>query len=178
MVRSTKAPLVLRAENCLTSEMRIAYADPPYIGRAKAMYADHPDYKGEVDHVALIRHLVTEYTDGWALSCSTPTLRFLLNTCATFGAEDVRVSAWVKPWAVFKPGVSVAYAWEPVLWRGGRKRPRTKGTWRDWVSARAVMSTPGRVQTKGQKPETFCFWLFGLFNLEPGDELVDLYPGS
>jgi hypothetical protein len=30
----------------------------------------------------------------------------------------------------------------------------------------------------GQKPDAFCFWLFEVLNLQPGDELVDLYPGS
>ena len=31
--------------------MKIAYADPPYIGCAH-LYRDHPDYAGEVDHPA------------------------------------------------------------------------------------------------------------------------------
>lgn len=43
--------------------LRIAYADPPYIGCAH-LYKDHPDYDGEVDHVALIDRLQSEY-DGW-----------------------------------------------------------------------------------------------------------------
>ena len=158
--------------------MIVAYADPPYIGRAKAMYAHHPDYKGEVDHVALVRQLVTEYPDGWALSCSSPTLRFLLNTCSAFGVEDVRIAAWVKDWFVMKPGIGVGYAWEPVIWRGGRKRSRKQDTIRDWVRAHALMTSPGRVQTKGSKPETFCFWLFQVLNLQEGDEVVDLFPGS
>jgi hypothetical protein len=28
---------------------RLAYADPPYLGKAW-LYRDHPDYGGEVDH--------------------------------------------------------------------------------------------------------------------------------
>ena len=36
--------------------MRIGYADPPYIGCAH-LYHDHPDYAGEVDHVALVDRL-------------------------------------------------------------------------------------------------------------------------
>ena len=32
--------------------MKIAYADPPYIGCAH-LYRDHPDYAGEVDHPAI-----------------------------------------------------------------------------------------------------------------------------
>ena len=30
----------------------------------------------------------------------------------------------------------------------------------------------------GEKPERFCFWLFEVLGLRPGDELVDLFPGS
>lgn len=43
--------------------MRLAYADPPYPGCA-ALYKDHPDYAGEVDHAALLRTLQDNY-DGW-----------------------------------------------------------------------------------------------------------------
>lgn len=47
--------------------MKFAYADPPYIGQAKRLYGDHPDFAGEVDHAALIVDLLRY--DGWALSC-------------------------------------------------------------------------------------------------------------
>ncbi len=160
-------------------KMRIAYADPPYIGCARMHYKDHPDFAGEVDHLQLIQKLHSEFPDGWALSCSSPTLRELLNICASVGADDVRVAAWVKPWAVWKPGMSVAYAWEPVIWRGGRKKNKKEHTSRDWVSANAVMrrrNDPN--QTKGTKPLEFCCWLFDLFNMRPEDELVDLFAGS
>lgn len=30
----------------------------------------------------------------------------------------------------------------------------------------------------GRKPLAFCVWLFELLGAQPGDELVDLYPGS
>jgi hypothetical protein len=48
--------------------MRIAYADPPYIGCAH-LYSEHPDFAGEVDHVALIERLESEF-DGWVLHAS------------------------------------------------------------------------------------------------------------
>ena len=155
--------------------MRVAYADPPYIGKAAKFYRHHPDYAGEVDHGALIRQLIEEFPDGWALSCHTPSLRLLLPLCPS----DVRVSAWVKPRAIYKPGVSVQYAWEPVLWRGGRKRSREQCTPKDWVSSNAFMGeTYEHVRVLGKKPEGFCFWLFLMLNLQTGDELVDLFPGS
>lgn len=146
--------------------MRAAYADPPYPGCAHLYGCD------EVDHKALVERLCDEYPDSWALSTSSPALRDVLPLCP----DDVRVAAWVKPFASFKPGVNPGYAWEPVIFRGGRKRGRHEDTVRDFVS---VPITLERGLT-GAKPEAFCFWLFELLGLQPnaGDEFVDLYPGS
>lgn len=149
--------------------MIVAYADPPYLGQAKRHYADHPDYAGEVDHAALIARLVRDYPDGWALSASSNTLRVLLPLCP----GDVRVSAWVKPFCAWKPNGRPAYAWEPVIWRGGRPRKRHNGV-RDWVAVSMTM----RRGLHGVKPEGFCFWLFTLLNLQEGDRFDDLFPGS
>jgi len=82
--------------------------------------------------------------------------------------------AWVKPFCAFKANVGVAYAWEPVIVRGGRKRTREQLTVRDWVSAVITLQRG----THGAKPETFCYWLFEVLNLDPADELYDLFPGS
>lgn len=157
--------------------MRCAYADPPYMGQAKKHYGSEASYAGEVDHKDLIAQLALSYPDGWALSCSTPSLRTLLPWCP----PDVRIGAWVKPFHIFKKGVRPAYAWEPVIFRGGRNQghqPPEKGgeatTPRDWVSANITL----RKGLVGAKPETFCYWLFDLLNLQRGDELVDLFPGS
>ena len=150
--------------------MRFAYADLPYVGQAKRHYANEATYAGEVDHAALISRLVEEFPDGWALSCSSPSLRTLLPMCP----EDVRVGAWVKPFASFKPGVNPAYAWEPVIWRGGRKRKRTEDTVRDWLSANITLKRG----LSGVKPEAFCRWVFALLGAGHGDALVDLFPGS
>ena len=150
--------------------MRFAYADPPYIGQSKRHYGHHADYAGEVDHVALIARLVTEYPDGWALSLSSTTLQQILPMCP----NDVRVGAWVKPFASFKPGVNPAYAWEPVIWRGGRKRSRDSQTTRDWVAANITMNRG----LSGAKPDIFCQWVFDLLGAEHGDEIDDLFPGS
>ncbi|MDP2662778.1 MAG: hypothetical protein Q8R28_18845 [Dehalococcoidia bacterium] len=145
--------------------MRFAYADPPYIGQAHR----YPE-KQEVDHAALIARLVAEYPDGWALSCSSPSLRIILPLCP----DDVRVMAWVKPFAVYKPNVNPAYAWEPVIVRGGRKRTREMPTVRDWVEANITLHT----SVVGAKPHAFCRWLFEVLGAQLGDELCDLYPGS
>jgi len=144
--------------------MRCAYADPPYVGKSKKHYGG-----AEVNRL-LIAHLCDEFPDGWALSCSSPSLQQILALCPT----GVRVGAWVKPYAVFKVGVNPAFAWEPVVFRGGRRRGRSEPTMRDWCAASITF---GRGVT-GAKPEAFCFWVFSLLGLRPVDECVDLFPGS
>ena len=155
--------------------MRIAYADPPYIGQAKKHYG--PDAK-EVNHRTLIGHL--EEFDGWALSCSSPSLREILPLCP----DDVRIGAWVKPFCAFKKGVRPAYAWEPVIYKGGRNPPSYKHpppvkggqqtTPKDFVSANIVLKK-GLV---GVKPPAFCQWIFALLNACPDDEFIDVFPGT
>jgi hypothetical protein len=143
--------------------MKFAYADPPYIGQAHR-YVE----KQEVDHSELLMKLAL--FDGWALSASSPSLKEILPLCP----DDARIMAWVKPFAIFKPNVGVAYAWEPIIVHGGRKRGRDVPTVRDWVSANITLKK-GLV---GAKPPAFCDWLLSVFNLQHGDTLVDLYPGT
>lgn len=141
--------------------MRLAYGDPPYPGRAH-LYADHPDYAGEVDHVALIAKLRTY--DGWALSTSAEALRDLLPLC-----PNARVLAWVKH--------TVTVSWEPLIVVSARK---PEGV-RDWIQCE-----PDSYQWRekpdsyviGQKPAAFCKWMLAWLGAEPGDTFDDLFPGS
>jgi len=148
--------------------MKFAYADPPYIGQAKRHYSDDPRC-AEVDHAELITRLCRDY-DGWALSLSSPTLKTILALCP----DGVRVGAWVKPFASFKPGVNPAYAWEPVIFYGCRPLSRDVATVTDYVSANITLKRG----THGAKPEKFCYWLFSMLGIQSGDTLDDLYPGS
>ena len=144
--------------------MRFAYADPPYIGQAQKLYGCD-----EVDHAELIKILDSNY-DAWALSCSSPSLPYILQYCPT----GIRIAAWVKPFAIFKPNVNPAYAWEPVIFKGARKRTRQEPTVRDWVSCNITLKRG----LCGAKPEAFCMWLFNLVGLSTTDTLHDLYPGT
>jgi hypothetical protein len=123
--------------------------------------------------VLLIERLRDEYPDGWALSLSTPSLSTILAICEEKGVK-YRVLAWVKPFAAFKANVGVAYAWEPVIVSGGRRRTREQLTVRDWLSE---VITLKRGLT-GAKPERFCRWILDVLNFQPGDTLDDLYPGT
>ena len=146
--------------------MRLAYADPPYVGLAKKRYGDHPDYAGEVDHEALIADLVGY--DGWALSASAASLRFLMPLCPS----EVRVAAWCKTWAASRPGVGARPAWEPVIFRAARKSAHNE-VW-DWLACAPQMKSA----IVGQKPPQFCRWLFRLLGAAQEDSLADLFPGS
>jgi hypothetical protein len=146
--------------------MQIAYADPPYPGMSH-LYRDDPRC-AEVNHLYLIAHL--QEFDGWALSTASTTLKQVLALCPS----DVRVSPWVKPFASFKPGVGVAYAWEPIIWKPARKRGRDRNTIRDWVSANITLKRG----LTGAKPDQVCFWLFEVLGCDCGDDFHDLFPGS
>lgn len=139
--------------------MRFAYADPPYPGQVRPGGT-------EVNHRLLIAHLVQDFPDGWALSTGSKDLQDILPLCP----PKVRVMAWVKPLVFFKPGVRVAYAWEPAIVSGGRKKTARWRTHRDWVSANAT--------SNGSKPWAFFFWLFAVMGAEPGDEFEDIFPGT
>lgn len=154
--------------------MKFAYADPPYLGQGAkhygALHADASDCDTVEWHASLIERLCDEFPEGWALSLHTPSLKTMLNLCP----DDVRVGAWVKPFAAYKPNVTRAYAWEPVILRGGRPIPRTQPTVRDWVSEPITMMKG----FPGAKPTAFSWWVFEWLNMEPEDELADLFPGS
>ena len=159
------------------SVRRIAYADPPYPGQSAKHYADHPDYAGEVDHLALAEQLC-EY-DGWVLHTSSTALYEVLRAVdyafRDLGGRPCRVMAWVKPFAAFKRNVSVAYAWEPVIVSPVRK-PEVSGrlVMRDFISEPITMKRG----LPGAKPEAVCRWCFEVVGAEPTDQLDDLFPGT
>lgn len=153
--------------------MRFAYADPPYLGCGSLYSKHHPDaliWDDPEQHSRLIQRLCDEYTDGWALSLHVPSLKTILNMCP----NDVRVASWVKPFASFKPGVTRAWTWEPVFFRGGRPIPRTAPTWRDHIAEPITM----RKGLTGAKPWRFCQWVLDGLNYKPGDTLDDIFPGT
>lgn len=151
-----------------TDSFRFAYADPPYPGLARKYYAND-----EVDHVALLSRL-QEY-DGWALSTSSRALPRILAVCVAQGL-DVRVAAWFRGARSTRSAWPLV-AWEPVVFAGGRRLPSIDVAHDALIChARPRLTDPARVI--GAKPARFAFWLFDLLGARPGDELVDLFPGS
>ena len=147
---------------------RFAYADPPYLGLSSKYYRHEPSFAGEVDHAQLIVSLVDQRLSGWALSASPGSLATILPLCP----RGVRVCAWVKPIGVSRHTWGNHNTWEAVIVAGGR--PQRPGM-RDWLRA---MPARGGGSLMGRKPIAFCAWLFDLMGMLPGDELLDLFPGT
>jgi hypothetical protein len=153
--------------------MKFAFADPPYLGCGKLYVAHHPDALDWDDperHRRLITQLCDEYPDGWVMSLSSPSFEIIKPMCP----KDSRWGPWVKPFCSFKPNVNPAYAFEPVIWRGGRKFTREEDTVRDWVSANITLKRG----LTGAKPRDFCRWVISLMNARAGDQFDDLFPGT
>lgn len=168
--------------------LRCAYGDSPYLGCC-GLYGhvhegENPALYGCWDELdtwkRYLAWLDDEYPDGWAFSCNSTNLRDLLPLCP----PDVRVSAWVKPFHVYKKGVRPAYAWEAVVWRGGRNPqwghkhpPPEKGgqatTPKDFVSCNITL----KKGLTGSKPEAVCEAIVAWLGLVEGDELHDVFPG-
>lgn len=150
--------------------MKIAYADPPYLGQAKKRYAD-PTYDEPDAHRRLLERLNSDF-DGWAYSMGA-TLAEAQNIIPML-PEGVRLGAWVKPFAIFKPGVNPAYAWEIVAFKPARARSRDMPTVRDWISCNITL----KKGLCGAKPKEVCFWIFDVLGAQPGDDFTDLFPGT
>lgn len=160
---------------------RLAYADPPYPGKAALYYLDHPDYAGEVDHAELVEYLEATFPHGWALSTSAEALPLILEVCPRRRPDDpraVKVAAWTRGprhVAAWEP----VNAWEPVIYRLGPRRYKADpGERVDALVAGVSARTTDPRRVVGAKPAEFCYWLFALLGAVPGDELVDVFPGS
>lgn len=152
---------------------RLAVADPPYPGKAH-LYRGHPDFGGEVDHVALL-HRLAAY-DGWALATSADALPAVLHACVAL-ALPVRVASWHRG---HRPGRSTEPlgGWEPVIYVPARAHEARDDQPVDTLHhvARPRRADPARVI--GAKPAAWCGWVFSLVQARPMDQLDDLFPGS
>jgi hypothetical protein len=155
--------------------MRFAYADPPYLGKGASHYGKHhpdaADWDNPDTHRALVARLTADYPDGWALSMLSTNLHALLPMCSA----DVRIAAWVKPFAAYKRNVRNAYTWEPVILRGGRTSSRDGApVTRDHLAEPITMLRG----LPGAKPDRFCDWVLAMLGAIPGDTIDDLFPGT
>ncbi len=152
--------------------MRLAYADPPYLGCARR-YREHPEahiWDDPASHGDLMASLEDSY-DGWALSAGMNSLQTLL----PLAPAGIRIASWVKPFSAAFPTVRVAYAWEPVIYRPARPLTRDGApSVKDFLIENMALGR-GLV---GAKPERFCRWVLDLLGYLEGDTVEDLFPGT
>jgi hypothetical protein len=97
----------------------------------------------------------------------------------------------VKSFSTFKKGVRPAYAWEPIIFRGGRNpsngfkhAPPEKGgaqnTPKDFFIESPALKEPITLRKglTGAKPAAVCKFILDLLNFQEGDEMVDLFVGT
>ena len=154
------------------SGLTLAYADPPYLGCAE-LYPEHPEswrWDDPQSHADLLAQLDCDY-DGWAYSLSSTSLSTLL----PLAPEGTRIASWVKPFAAFKKNVRIAYTWEPVFFKPGRDSSKLGApVGRDHL-AESITLKKGLT---GAKPDRFNEWVLDLLGFIPGDEVIDLFPGT
>jgi hypothetical protein len=129
--------------------------------------------KASRDHQALVERLVREFGDGWALSTSAAGLQDVLALCPS----GMRVCSWHRAVRPTRSRRAIS-AWEPLIVCGGRELPTDRAQ-----TVRDALAYGGRYRTfpgamTGMKPPQFAVWMFQLLGARPGDQLVDLYPGS
>ena len=166
--------------------MRLAIADPPYLGRADRWYGSGRGHRGGIGRAAaheaaaewddpathrqLVARLEAEY-DGWAIAAAADSLPVY----KSFLPAGVRTCIWVKGNAV-PSGSRVANQWEPVFVRvpEGRSAHRTGAAVSDVLTA----GISYRHNYVGSKPYPWTHWVLELLGYRQGDEVHDLFAGS
>ena len=169
--------------------MKLAIADPPYLGRANRYYGDgcgmgkgigradsHPrakDWDLVETHHKLIEDLESNY-DGWAIALTVHSLSQYLNKIETDSRNGIRVLSWHKPQAI-PSGNRIATSWEPVIVRV----PKDRKGWGKGPKCRdTLIANPENVGFIGAKPKEWTFWVLDVLGYQKGDEVFDLFNGS
>lgn len=172
--------------------MKLAIADPPYLGRADRWYGAgrgsgrvvnnrgrngrKPDFHPQAaewdfpdKHVEMINELSKNY-DGWAVAGAAASVGLLLSA-----APEAHLAVWVRPNAM--PGGSrLINTWEPVVIMVPSGRlSREKGT-----SVRDALVAPVLPQGfLGSKPPAWTNWVLDMLGYQPAeDSVTDVFTGS
>lgn len=155
--------------------LRLAYADPPYPGKAH-LYRENL----EVDHAELVANL-GEY-DGWALSTDEKNLQYVLSLCP----PKVRILAWCRPDTV--PFHGPWRSWEPVICVPARPEVAQFRSYfvplpAEQIAGWGAGNAPARgfcadKTFTGSKTPEFCEWVIRCLGAEAADDLTDIFPGT
>ena len=167
--------------------MRLAIADPPYLGRGHRWYGggggssprwpatdNHPEariWDAPDAHVALVQRLVADY-DGWAIALSADSLALYLSACP----PGVRVGVWWKR-NTMPSGARVHNRWEPVIFfiPADRRSREVEG----FLETTDVLDAP-KLNTGfvGAKPPAWTRWVLAVLGHSPEDSVDDIFNGS
>lgn len=172
--------------------LRLAIADPPYLGRADRWYGDgrgsgrtdagtgrngrKPDHHTDAGrwdslaaHHELIRTMEQEY-DGWALAAAADRVHELM----AVAPPQAHLCVWVRPNAM-PGGGRVMNRWEPVIIRV----PDSRRGRRPGMQVSDVLIAPThRAGFLGSKPQAWTQWVLSLLGAVPEDDVTDVFPGS
>lgn len=165
--------------------MRIAIADPPYLGRASRWYgvggrgsgggqhrADEHPAAAEWDEAETHRQLVVrlgEEFDAWAIAAAPSSLPVYLAAAPA----ALRVMIWHRRNAV-PSGARVRACWEPVLIHTPRR------AYGSGLPVNDVLDCPNPVGGfAGSKPPQWTRWVLDALGYDPEQDTVeDLFNGS
>lgn len=169
--------------------MRLAIADPPYLGRANRWYGsggrgagkgayrpdEHPEaaeWDNPGKHLDLCMRLQDEY-DSWAIAMHATSLATYLQVAP----RDARVMSWVRTNAM-PDGALLKSDWEPVLvYVHPDRRPRSFE--HGHPSSDVLVFGQNRSGFLGSKPAQWTRWVLAALQYQPRvDSLTDLFPGS
>jgi hypothetical protein len=181
--------------------MKLAIADPPYLGRAAVWYGDamhksqlgkkeggsanisgpkpadnHPlahEWDNPIRHEELIHALIDNY-DGWAVAMAHDNLRDYMPMIPA--KIPIRICIWTKT-QTMPSGARVLNTYEPVIVRIPEGRKHSKGQTifpRDSVTiARINNGFPGA------KPAAWTRWILDIMGFDSDTDTVDdLFGGS
>ena len=169
--------------------MKLAIADPPYLGRANRWYGDgcgdgkgigradnHPEAKLWDDpktHQNLVKQLEENY-DGWAIALTVHSLSTYLEVIKTDSRNGIRVMSWIKPIAI-PSGSRISTSWEPVIVRVPKERRghNSGKRMKDYLIA-----NPKQNGFVGSKPDEWTKWVLDAMGYQNGDTVDDLFIGS
>lgn len=171
--------------------MKLAIADPPYLGRAHRYYGiggyanghgegradEHPaaaEWDNPERHTRLVRQLQQDY-DAWAIAMTIHSIGVYAAAVNLDSRTGYRFGAWVKPRSN-PSGSRIATSWEPVLFHIPQERRRYDSG--SYVNDHLVTAAGGAA-FMGAKPATWTRWVLDVLGYDPQTDTVDdLFPGS
>jgi hypothetical protein len=170
--------------------MKLAIADPPYLGRAHRWYGvggrakgrgkgradEHPEaylWDKPETHIDLALTLLADF-DGFAIACTSHSLSTYLSVIETESENGIRILSWIKP-ASLPSGSRITQSWEPVIVKVPKER---KGRGKGKQMIDYLICTAPRKGFAGSKPTQWTWWVMDAMGYKEGDEIVDLFNGS